>query len=62
VADDIGYGTGNGVLYQCQNKDNSYSWVEYYTPATYPHPLVQSGGDYKIIDAPENLVISGQKD
>jgi len=34
------WNTSTGTFYQCQGG----SWVAYYTPYTYPHPLVTGGG------------------
>ncbi|MFH1787587.1 MAG: DUF4215 domain-containing protein [archaeon] len=36
------YGKGNGVLYQCD--PDTLTWEVYYTPATYPHPLLGGSG------------------
>lgn len=52
-----GDGRGSGVLYRCSATN---TWTAYYTPYTYPHPLVGGAppADTTPPDAPSNVFIS----
>jgi hypothetical protein len=47
-----GNGFGNGVLYTCSATN---TWTAYYTPYTYPHPLVTGSQSSGVPNAPTNL-------